>query len=63
MKLYIVTADEYEQDDGAEIYCLGIYDSEPLAMRRKNNCKYKNVFIDEIQMNSDCDVYLGGHAE
>ena len=77
MKLYVVTADDYEEDWGMEIYLHGVFDSydkakeyvlehyidEYLPDYDKTLDNFVKRYIDEVESNNPCDVYLGGHSE
>lgn len=66
MKLYVISADTYENSYGAEISIFGVYSSLDLAenaikeLSKKNDYLYK---IDEIMLNEINEIYLGGYFE
>ena len=77
MKLYIVSADDYGECWGAEIFLHGVFDNYDKAkeyvLKHYKDCYCPNYdktldnfvkrYIDEVELNNPCDVYLGGHSE
>lgn len=65
MKLYVVTADVYEDGYGSEIKLFGVYSDEEKAKSRKAEIEkeHENTTLTEIEQNSDCEIYLGGYIE
>lgn len=65
MKLYIVTANTYDGGCGEEISLFGIYETESKAKERQEEVEreYKNSTLTGVDVNSDCEIYLGGYCE
>lgn len=63
MKVYILTADTYYGGWGREISLIGVYDS----LEKAENAKGISIFplseINEVDLNEDTNVYLGGYIE
>ena len=66
MKLYVVTADTYDCEYGAEISLFGVYTDLEKAKQRTeqlaNEFRYY-VKITEIDSDTACEQYLGGYVE
>lgn len=65
MKVWIVTADTYDEPYGAEIELFGVFDTEEKAIdcarkvtRRK---KIASCNVTRVKMNKDTEKYLGGY--
>ena len=77
MKLYVVISDDYDEEWGAEIYLHGIFDNYEKAKKyviehyingytpkfHKTLDNFVNNYIKEIELNKNCNVYLGGCIE
>lgn len=65
MELYAVTANTYDGGYGAEIALFGIYNSRAKAETRKREVlnKYGHANLECINLNADCEKYLGGYIE
>ena len=66
MKLYVISADTYQDSWGSEISIFGIYNSLEAAenaikeLNKKNDYLYK---INEMKLNEINEIYLGGYFE
>ena len=66
MKLYVISADTYQDSWGSEISIFGIYDSLEAAenaikeLNKKNDYLYE---INEMKLNEINEIYLGGYFE
>lgn len=66
MKIYIVSADTYSGGYGSEITILGVYSDKERAKEKYQETKNKyvtDVKMSEIDVDSDCNIYLGGYCE
>ncbi len=71
MKVYAVVFDTLDDGFGAEINLFGIYDTkgkaiERISYLRKNksaDMRIPDYGIEEIILNNDCEIYLGGYVE
>ena len=77
MKLYVVLVDDYRENWEPEVYLNGVFDSYDRAkeyvLKHYKDCYCPNSdktldnfvkrYIDEVELNNPCDVYLGGHSE
>lgn len=63
MKVYILTADTYYGGWGCQISLIGVYDSLEKAEKAKRELKYPLSEINEVDLNEDTDIYLGGYIE
>lgn len=63
MKVYVLTADTYYGGWGGEISLIGVYDSLEKAENAKKKSKYPLSEINEVDLNKDTSVYLGGYIE
>lgn len=64
MKLYVITANTYD-GWGGDISLFGIYEDEAKAKKRQVEIeeKYKDSALTEVDLNSDCEIYLDGYEE
>ena len=67
MKLYVVTADTYIEDDlGAEMHLFGVYTEKEKAETRKESLEKNFGYfcsVTEVSNDEDIDEYLGGYIE
>lgn len=66
MKLYVVSADTYEDSWGSMISIFGVYDSLELAENAIKELKKKNDYlyeVNEMTLNEINEIYLGGYYE
>lgn len=65
MKLYVITANTYDSGWGAEITLFGIYSDRAKAETRQREVlnKYGQADMEYIDLNVDCEKYLGGYIE
>lgn len=63
MKVYVLTADTYYGGWGREISLIGVYNSLEKAEKAKGKLKYPLSEINEVDLNEDTNVYLGGYIE
>lgn len=74
MKVYVVHDDTYDQPWGSEETLLGVYSTKEKAQERiKASYKERNIecvfdedyelCIDEVELDQDVEVYLGGYTE
>jgi hypothetical protein len=65
MKLYVISANTYEDSWGAEINIFGVYDEEHVQRALEElEEKYSYFFkVDEINLNEHSKTYLGGYFE
>lgn len=65
MKVYVVTADTYNDDYGAAISLFGIFTTQRRAEQRKSDLEKLGygVDINEITIDKNCEIYLGGYVE
>lgn len=63
--LFVVTADEYNDEYGASIYLYGVFDDYEKADRLKSDLEKKgySAKIDTVTKNTVCEEYLGGYIE
>lgn len=64
MKLYIVSSDTWDDGWGAEICIMGVFDNKEMAQKCFE--KYKREYptdMNEMILNDDNPVYLGGYIE
>ena len=65
MKLYVISADIYEESYGSQISIFGVFDEVHLdnAVKELEN-KYGYYFnVNEINLNESSETYLGGYFE
>ena len=60
-----MTADLYDEEYGVDIHLMGAYLDPAVAGRRKADMekKYKDVAMNEVEADKDCDIYLGNYIE
>ena len=63
MKLYITTYDDYDDQWGASICSLGVFDSYDKAEKTLKNNGIEVFQIDEVNLNEITNLYLGGYIE
>lgn len=74
MKVYVVHDDTYDQPWGCEETLLGVYSTKEKALERiKAIYKKRNIerifdeeyylCIEEVELDQDVEVYLGGYTE
>ena len=65
MKLYVVTADTYNDPYGSEISLLRVTANKSLAEESVKYGESKKWFVnmDEVEEGEELDVYLGGYYE
>ena len=63
MKLYIATYDDYDDQWGASICSLGVFDSYDNAEKALKNNGIEVFQIDEVDLNEITNLYLGGYIE
>ncbi len=64
MKVWMVTADTYNEPYGSYIECFGIYtDKGAAATRLANLPKAYECDINEVEIDTDIRIDLGGYAE
>lgn len=64
MKLYIVSSNTWTDGWGAKITVMGVFDNKERAQKCFE--KYKRHYytkIDEVMLNEDNPIYLGGYIE
>lgn len=64
MKLYIVSSDTWTEGWGAEICVMGVFDNKEEAQNTFE--KYEREYytkMDEVILNDDNPVYIGGYIE
>lgn len=67
MKLFLVTADTYKENEyGSLINLFGIFSEKEDAEKRKasleENYQY-DVSVNEVSLDENCEIYLGGCIE
>lgn len=65
MKVYVVTADTYNDNYGTEISLFGIFTTQRKAEQRKYDLAKigYDVDINETDVDKKCEIYLGGYIE
>lgn len=65
MKVYVVTADTYNDNYGTEIRLFGIFTTQIKAEQRKDDLEKLGyyVHINETYVDKKCEIYLGGYIE
>lgn len=65
MKLYVISANTYENSWGAEINIFGVYDEEHVQSALEELEKEYDYFFEtqEINLNERDETYLGGYFE
>ena len=63
MKLYITTHDDYDDQWGASICSLGVFDSYDEAEKALKNNGIEVFQIDEVDLNEITNLYFGGYIE
>lgn len=65
MKVYVVTADTYDDSYGTEISLFGIFTTQRKAEQRKCDLEKLGyyVHINETDVDKKCEIYLGGYIE
>lgn len=65
MKVYVVTADTYNDDYGTDISLFGIFTTQRKAEQRKLDLSKLgyDVDINETTVDKNCEIYLGGYVE
>lgn len=65
MKVYIVTADTYNDSYGTDISLFGIFTTKIKAKQRKLDLSKLgyDVDINETTIDKKCEIYLGGYIE
>lgn len=63
MKVYVLTADTYYGGWGCQFSLIGVYNSLEKAEKAKKKLKYPLSEINEVDLNEDTDIYLGGYIE
>ena len=77
MKLYVVSADYYGEDWGIEIYLHGVFNSydrakayvleqykdEYLPDYDKTLDDFVKNYIEEVELNVPCDIFIGGYMD
>lgn len=65
MKVYVVTADTYNDDYGTDISLFGIFTTQRKAEQRKSDLAKLGygVNINETTIDKKCEIYLGGYIE
>ena len=65
MKLYVISADTYDDSYGAQISIFGVFDEMHLHNAlEKLQKKYSYYFtVNEISLNKCKEIYLGGYFE
>lgn len=68
-KVWVVSDNLYDEDEyGAEMYILGIYDNKEDVSNVLKNYDIKEPFdnipmITEVEINKPCERYIGGYIE
>lgn len=65
MKLYVISANTYEDSWGAQISIFGVFDDEHVHSALEELEKKYNYFfeVNEINLNERNETYLGGYFE
>lgn len=65
MKLYVISADTYNDSWGSQISIFGVYDEDHVDIALKGlQEKYDYYFeVNEISLNECNETYLGGYFE
>lgn len=65
MKVYVVTADTYNDNYGTEISLFGIFTTKRKAEQRKYDLEKLgyDADINETYVDKKCEIYLGGYIE
>lgn len=64
MKLYVISADTYEDSYGATISIFGVYDSLEKAKEAIEELNDRYLYsINEMELNKTQEIYLGGYYE
>ena len=64
MKVYVLTADTYDDGWGSEIELFGVFSSEEKAKDYANKTELYNFDIDQINVDEvGVKIYLGGYIE
>lgn len=63
MKLYIATYDSYDDQWGASICSLGVFDTYDKAEKALKNNEIEVFQIDEVDLNEIANLYLGGYIK
>lgn len=64
MKVYVLTADTYDDGWGSEIELFGVFSSEEKAKYYANEMELYNFDIDKINVDEvGVKIYLGGYIE
>ena len=63
MKLYIATYDSYNDQWGASICSLGVFDSYDKAEKALKNNGIEVFQIDEVNLNEITNLYFGWYIE
>ena len=65
MKVYVVTADTYNDDYGTDISLFGIFTTQRKAKQRKLDLSKLGYYVDinETTIDKKCEIYLGGYIE
>lgn len=65
MKVYVVTADTYNDNYGTEISLFGIFTTKIKAKQRKLDLSKLgyDVDINETTIDKKCEIFLGGYIE
>lgn len=65
MKLYVISADTYDDSYGSQISIFGVYDKDHVDIALKGlQEKYDYYFeVNEVNLNECKDIYLGSYFE
>lgn len=64
MKLYVISADTYEDSWGSMISIFGVYDSLEKAKVAIEELNDRYLYsINEMELNKTQEIYLGGYFE
>ena len=65
MKVYVVTADTYDDGYGADINLFGIFTTQRKSEQRKSDLAKLGYFVNisETTVDKKCEIYLGGYIE
>lgn len=64
MKVYVLTADTYDDGWGSEIELFGVFSTKEKAKKQANEMGLYNYDIDQINIDEiGKQIYLGGYIE
>lgn len=67
MRIYIVHADIDDRGCvpyyGSFVSVMGVYTTREQAVKHKEHYGDKGVYIEEFELNSNCQKFIGGYSE